>query len=300
MWVFRAHLRFPQAFCLIPIGIAAIWVLNAVRIALLVSIGAHVSPAMALEGFHSWSGWITFVAATAGIMVAARQSAFIFVAPQGRAQPADEENSRRVVAYLAPFAAFMAARIVASAAAPYEQWLYPLTVAAVGAALWWFRRDYAHLMQRVSWVSVACGLAVGIAWIVTDPQQPSQSSLGPWLASLPAALAAGWLALRALGSALLIPIAEELAFRGYLCRFLERSATRFHLTPGQVRLIALLVSSAAFGLLHERYVAAALAGAVYAALMYRTNRLSDPIAAHMASNAAIVLWSIAAGQWTLL
>jgi membrane protease YdiL (CAAX protease family) len=67
-----------------------------------------------------------------------------------------------------------------------------------------------------------------------------------------------------------------------------------------VRLVALIVSSAAFGLLHERYLVAALSGAVYAALMYRTNRLSDPIAAHMASNAAIVLWSVAAGQWTLL
>jgi membrane protease YdiL (CAAX protease family) len=47
-------------------------------------------------------------------------------------------------------------------------------------------------------------------------------------------------------------------------------------------------------------VAAALAGAVYAVLLYRTNKLSDPIAAHMASNAVIVFWAIAAQQWSLL
>ena len=34
--------------------------------------------------------------------------------------------------------------------------------------------------------------------------------------------------------------------------------------------------------------------------MYRSNKLADPIAAHMASNAAIVVWSISTEQWALL
>ena len=52
--------------------------------------------------------------------------------------------------------------------------------------------------------------------------------------------------------------------------------------------------------MHERWLAACLAGAIYAMLMYRTKRLSDPIVAHMASNAAIAVWAIAAQQWSLL
>jgi membrane protease YdiL (CAAX protease family) len=52
--------------------------------------------------------------------------------------------------------------------------------------------------------------------------------------------------------------------------------------------------------MHERLAAAALAGAIYALLLYRTNRLSDAIAAHMASNAVIVGWALLAREWSLL
>jgi CAAX prenyl protease-like protein len=64
--------------------------------------------------------------------------------------------------------------------------------------------------------------------------------------------------------------------------------------------LALAGSSLAFGMMHQRWIAATLAGAIYALLMYRTNRLSDAIVAHAASNALIVLWAIAAQQWSLL
>jgi len=47
-------------------------------------------------------------------------------------------------------------------------------------------------------------------------------------------------------------------------------------------------------------IAGTLAGAVYAVTMYRTNRLSDPIAAHMSSNAVIAIWAVAAAEWSLL
>jgi len=300
LWVFRARLRFPNALCLIPIGIGAIWLLNAVRLSLLVSIGAHVSPAVALEGFHSWSGWIAFLMVTAAIMAASRYSAYVWVTPLRRAPARDDSHAHQDVTYLAPFSAFMAASILASAFQPREQWLYALVVAGIGATLWWYRHDYARLVAPVSLLSIVGGLAVGAAWIATEPHQGLHSPLGTWLAEIPLALAGTWLVMRAVGAVVLVPIAEELAFRGYLCRALASSRSWLNLTPVQLRVLALIVSSLAFGILHERFLAATLSGVVYAALMYRTNRLSEPIAAHMASNAVIVLWAIAAQQWTLL
>jgi CAAX prenyl protease-like protein len=94
-------------------------------------------------------------------------------------------------------------------------------------------------------------------------------------------------------------MAEELAFRGYLHRALI--SFRFEMVrQDEFRLLALAGSSLAFGMMHQRWIAATLAGAIYALLMYRTNRLSDAIIAHAASNALIVLWAIAAQQWSLL
>jgi exosortase E/protease (VPEID-CTERM system) len=232
-------------------------------------------------------------------MAAARWSPFVWATPTATVSRRPAADADQVAAYLAPFAAFMAASVVAAAFAPHDQWLYGLKVAAIGATVWWFRDAYLRLVSSVAPISIAAGLAIGVAWIATDPERGLASPIGDWLASLPMWLAVVWIALRAFGSVALVPIAEELAFRGYLCRLLM--SFRFsHLTPAHLRLIALIVSSVAFGVLHERWLAATLSGAVYAALMFRTNRLSDPIAAHMASNGLIMFWSVAAGQWTLL
>ena len=145
---------------------------------------------------------------------------------------------------------------------------------------------------------MAIGLAVGIVWIASAPDD-LESPLGAWLALLPVWLAVTWLALRAFGSIVLVPIAEELAFRGYLSRVLI--STRFESVGfGEFRPLAFIGSTVMFGIMHQRWLAACLAGAVYALLMYRTNRLSDPIAAHMSSNAAIVGWAVVAQKWSLL
>jgi CAAX prenyl protease-like protein len=94
-------------------------------------------------------------------------------------------------------------------------------------------------------------------------------------------------------------MAEELAFRGYLQRVLiSRNFSR--VAPGQFSWLSFVMTSALFGLLHERWLAGALAGALYSCLTYRTNRLSDAIAAHVTTNAVILIWAIAAGQLSLL
>jgi exosortase E/protease (VPEID-CTERM system) len=295
--VFRAELRFPNALVLIPIGIGAIWILNALRIAVLVSIGAHYSPAVATDGFHSQAGWIAFVLVTLGLVAVAHRSAYIRV--HAARERERTSNDRLLYALLLPFIALMASSVVAAAFAPNDQWLYALKVVAVGGVLLYFRDVYLELSRSISLLSVAAGLAVGIAWIITDPQRGETAALGVWLGALPPLLAALWLTLRALGSVVLVPLAEELAFRGYLHRVLI--ARRFETVPyGQFSWLALVVSTVAFGLVHQRWLAAMAAGAVYALLMYRSGRLSDPIAAHMASNAAIMFWAVAAGQWSLL
>jgi exosortase E/protease (VPEID-CTERM system) len=156
------------------------------------------------------------------------------------------------------------------------------------------------MARRVSAVSVGLGALVGVLWIVTAPADGERAAeLGGWLATLSAPALAFWLAVRVAGTAVLVPIAEELAFRGYLHRKLV-SAHFETVAPGQFTWLAFLVSSAAFGLVHDRWLAGALAGAVFALAMYRTGRHSDPIAAHMAANAVIAAWAIAAGAWHLL
>jgi CAAX prenyl protease-like protein len=94
-----------------------------------------------------------------------------------------------------------------------------------------------------------------------------------------------------------VPICEELAFRGFLLRWLvERDFTEVSFR--RYTAWAVLVSSAAFALVHERWLAGALAGLGYAVVQVRGGRVSDAIAAHAASNAVIVVCGVASGQWS--
>ena len=52
LWFSRKTLRFPNALLLLPIGAAAVWLLNSVRIATLIVIGTSGWREVALGGFH--------------------------------------------------------------------------------------------------------------------------------------------------------------------------------------------------------------------------------------------------------
>jgi exosortase E/protease (VPEID-CTERM system) len=297
LWVFRGSLRFPNALLLLPIGGGTIWLLNSVRIAALVSIGGHVSPEMAIDGFHSQAGWIAFLIVTIGIMICAPRLAFF--ATDRRAAPERSPSDRLVVAFLAPFMGLMIASIAMAAVVPFDTWLYGLKVAAVGLCLWIFFDVYRGLMAPVGVFAVLAGVIVGIIWVVTAPGGDDGETIGAWIAAQPVWLAVLWLVIRSIGAIVMVPIAEELAFRGLLHRWIisrdfERVGFAAFTWP------AFMISSLLFGLLHQRWIAGALAGAAFALVMYRSGRLSDPIAAHMAANAVVIAWAIAAQNWSLL
>ncbi len=300
LWTFRASLRFPHAFLLLPLGVVAIFFLNVLRITALVSLGAHVAPEVAAGGFHSQAGWMSFLAVSIGFMVLApRLSFFTTTPPQSR--PAADAGDLMLQAYIVPFMALMAGSILASASAPYDTWMYGVKIALAVTALAVLRQRYDALRERVSPLAIVTGLVIGIAWIATDPGAAPKlgSDLGVWIAAQPWWLAAMWLAVRAFGGIIVVPIVEELAFRGLLYHWII--ARRFDEVPfAQLSWIALVVSSTLFGLMHSRPIAGALAGAIFALLMVRSGRLSDAVAAHVAANAAIIAWAIALGQWSLL
>jgi exosortase E/protease (VPEID-CTERM system) len=297
LWAFRRNLRFPHAFLLFPIGVSSVWVLNAVRLAALTSIGAHISPQVALHGFHSLAGWIAFLVVTLTIMVLAQRSAF-FTGAIATHRVARRDD-RLAVAFLAPFIALMLSSIVMAASAPNDHALYPVKVAAVAFALWLYRDVYRGSSWRISGEAGLAGIVVGAAWIATDPDPAAGARLGAWLAQQSATATIVWLGLRLVGSVVLVPIAEELAFRGFLYRWLI--SRKFEsVSFGQFSLIALFANSLLFGMLHERWLAASLSGVLFTLVMWRTQRLSAPIIAHAVANIIICTWAIGFKQWSLL
>jgi exosortase E/protease (VPEID-CTERM system) len=274
------------------------WGFNAVRISALVAIGAYVSPEVAVNGFHSQAGWIFFLLISVSILFLVPRVSFFVNGSHSIAQTGSVHHFL-AEALLLPFIGFMAARLVVTASAPHNYWVYCLYPIAIGLPLFLYRRIYSSFFASVSSFSVAVGVSVGALWILSSPDNRAPHAIETWFVDQSGFAVMLWLIVRGLSSVVFVPIAEELAFRGFLYRWLiDRKFDLVGLRD--FSFIALAVSSLAFGVLHERWIAGTVAGFTFAILMIRTGRLSDPIAAHMTANALIFAWAIATEDWASL
>ncbi|MBV8075462.1 MAG: exosortase E/protease, VPEID-CTERM system [Planctomycetaceae bacterium] len=295
LWIFRERFRFPRAWLLIPIGTALIWLANVARIAGLVAVGTLIAPALAVGGFHSYTGWLAFNLVGLGLIAAALRCRFFLAdAPA----PGEATRSNPTAACLMPFLTLVAAAMVTGAITQGFDRYYPLRMLAVAAAFAWHRRDYAGPRPTWSWGALGIGVAVFVLWMALEPRQAGPAAGFDPRKELTPTLAFAWLLARVFGSVLIVPLAEELAFRGYLIRRLL-AADILSIPPGRFTWISLALSSAAFGALHGRWLAGTLAGVCYALALYRRGQLGDAVLAHATTNALIAAYVLATGTWSL-
>lgn len=296
LWLFRRECRFPQALLLLPAGVALIWLLNAVRIAALILIGNAGAPAVAAGGFHSQAGWIAFNAVAFGFIFAARRLPWVTTAAE---QPSETTNP--TAAYLIPFLAILAAGTISRALSSGFEWLYPLRFFVVVGVLWHFRKKYTELDWRCGWAAGAVGVIVFAGWMALDSFNPvhADNGIASGLSAWPPPARLAWVTIRTLAAVVTVPIAEELAFRGFLLRRIvspDFESAGFR----QFSWSALLISSVAFGLMHgNRWFAGTLAGILYALVLRRRGRIGDAVVAHATTNALLAGWVLTRGAWYL-
>lgn len=284
---FRDRLRMPSALLLLPLGVLAVWFGNAVRIAVLMVIGATVDADLAYGGFHSKLGWVLFCAVTLGVAALGHHSRFFSLEHEAK----DEPYENPAAGFLMPALVLNATALVTAMLARDVDRLYWLRLVAAGAVLVALRRYYRDLARSGSVFAVAVGLAVGAVWVLTARGGGEAAAVEvDWF----------WLATRTVGSVLVVPLVEELAFRGCLLRWLQsRDFTTVPFTKWTPWAVA--GSSLCFGVLHERWIEATVVGVVYAALQIRRGQIGDAILAHAATNAAVsatALWTGNLSYWS--
>jgi exosortase E/protease (VPEID-CTERM system) len=296
---FRRELRFPQSLLLVPFGTVVLFLLNSARIAALILIGNSGAERVALGGFHSQAGWIAFNSVAIAMALSARRLRW-FAAPGALPRPALAPAAPdATAAYLLPFLAILAAGMLTRAVSGDFEWLYGLRVAAAAAALFAFRQTYGRPRCSFDWFALSMGGAVFVLWIVSDRLAGAPAPIAPSLQHAPAALRAAWILARLAGAVVAVPVAEELAFRGYLLRRLTSAAFESVAFP-RTGAVAVLASSVAFGLLHGRmWFAGAVAGVLYAFAARRRGCLGDAIVAHATTNLLLAAYVLAFQQWQL-
>jgi exosortase E/protease (VPEID-CTERM system) len=295
LFYFRKSLRFPNALLLLVIGVVSIWIANSIRIAALIGVGTWISPEVAEGGFHSAAGWLLFCTITLALVAVSRQSGWFArdAAPRGIGSFRTPEG-----AYLLPLLFLIAAALLTGLFTSDFDYLYPLRILAPLIPLWVFRSYYRELRWSWSWTPILLGFLVLVLWVALEPPPiPEVAATIPnALAEMPRAAALLWLVARVLGSSIIVPIAEELAFRGYLLRRLI-DADFTAVSPKQFTLLSFLVSSVAFGALHGRWLAGILAGMIYAAAQYKRGKVSDAIVAHAVTNGLLAAYVLLFGNW---
>lgn len=298
IWVTRKELRFPQVYFLFPLGIIAIWLLNTVRIVVLIAIGSSLSPKIAAGGFHSNAGWITFVTIGVGLVLLCQKMP-LFNSKHNIPDTLSQTESSNATPLLAPFVMLLAALLMTSAITVGFDWLYPLRVILAVATLWLFRKHYRVYLKNITGTSIAIGFVVFIIWIMLVPiSTNANQQFATELFSVSPVFASSWLLIRFLGATITVPIIEELAFRGYLLAKLVN--THFEsVKPGQFTWVSFLVSSLLFGLLHGDWFAGTVAGLFYAFALYQRGELLDSVVAHMTTNLLLAIYVLSTGYWSL-
>jgi uncharacterized protein len=198
------------------------------------------------------------------------------------------------------------------------RWLYGLNLVLVGGALLYFARCYHELgvgsrptWQTVLW-SMLLGLLVFLMWVRLDlPWMRTDGLMALLGFSEPSAQAAaifrpvdaqgrliwGQIGVRWLGAALLVPIMEELFWRSFLMRWIEKPDFESVDVRG-IGWRALVISSVMFMLAHTLWLAAFLTGLLYAWWYRRTGTLWAPIIAHAVTNGVLGIWVVLTGRWS--
>ena len=222
---FREEYRFPRALLLLPVGVLIVFVLNVVRIAVLVLIGNAGHPAIAVFGFHSQAGWISFNLAACGLVFVSRRNRWLrsaTVVPAAATGGTSAVNP--TAAYLVPFLAVLAAGMISRASSgKFETW-FALRLLAGGTALAVYLPRLRGLDWRFSWRAVVAGLAVFALCLTAGRLLLPARDMPAALIAMSTAQRGLWIAGYVATTLLVLPLAAELAYRGYLLRRLVAAA----------------------------------------------------------------------------
>jgi len=228
--------------------------------------------------------------------------------PAGEPAGAKDGGWTGTAAFVAPFGVFVGLMALERVAGLPLVWAYPLRCAATVLALFVFSRRAFSLRPSAPMGSIAIGVMVFLIWVGPDILfgaayrhswifenalfgRVGSSAAASLRASLP------FIVVRVLGCVAIVPIVEELFWRGWLMRWLIGQDFR-GVPLGTYAPAAFWIAAALFACEHGPYWEVGLAaGIAYNWWMVRTRNLADCIVAHAVTNGLLSAYVLASGNW---
>lgn len=182
-----------------------------------------------------------------------------------------------------------------------EYWIYPLQTILCGVLLLRFWPEYSISRPRRAWLGVVVGVGVFVLWI--SPQTffgfpPRTDGFNPDIFADQSSLYWPTVVLRFLRLIVIVPLVEEVFWRGFLLRYLIDE--KFDRIPfGTFSWLSFAVVTLAFVFSHAQpdWVAAIATGMLYNAVAYWSKSLSTCVMVHALTNLLLGLWIMRTEQW---
>ncbi len=214
---------------------------------------------------------------------------------------------------VAPFVIFLLLTFGQGQFGPASAYWFYLAKTLVGVWLIWEMRPFISEMRwTFSWEAVAVGIVVFAVWIGISGEWTTQNSLwvklgishppkNPtqvWNPFEHFGPMAAWffVAVRILGSALVVPPIEEAFYRSFLYRYI--ASQDFMAVPlGKFLQVSFFGTAAIFGFSHNEWAAGIFCGMAYQWLVLRKKHLGDAMTAHAITNFLLGAWVVWKHAW---
>jgi len=140
-----------------------------------------------------------------------------------------------------------------------------------------------------------------VIWIAPEKYQfqlGQSSGFDPHALGVSQLGATGLIAVRLLGSTLVVPVMEELFWRSFLIRYLVDPAFRF-VPMGAFTWLSFVGVAFLFGLEHHRVGVGIIAGLLYGLLLVYQKNLKSVIVAHATTNFGLGGYILITNNWML-
>jgi CAAX prenyl protease-like protein len=214
---------------------------------------------------------------------------------------------RAALPRVAPFLAYLSFIFIADmlgrlgVAAQDLRWLYAVKIGVVLGLLLYWRRSYTELRwtplgARAILGALAGGVVVFLLWINLDASWMRIGNPDGFDPRTDGRIEWSLVVLRIAGAALVVPVMEELFWRSFLLRWIDKPDF-LRADPRLASVKAFAISVVLFGFEHNLWLAGMVAGAAYSVLYMRSQSLWSPILAHGVTNGVLGLWIISGGHW---
>ena len=182
------------------------------------------------------------------------------------------------------------------------RWLYGVKVGAVVLVLAIFWRHYfelktCRLPARGVLVALAAGVLVLVLWLGLGAGWMTIGTAAGFDPTSAGRIDWPLVAVRIAGAALVVPVMEELFWRSFLLRWLDK--VNFEaVDPSQVSIKSVVITSVLFGFEHHLWLAGIVAGIAFSALYMRHRTIWSPILAHAVTNGMLGALVVITGAWS--